>query len=154
MKYLNCLLFLSVISIISCTTITEPTLQKVKNVEIIEVSTKKLEIDAVMVIHNPNSFALDLAEADMKAIVDDIELAHFTQNYDAAMPARSDFDMPIRINLNLTELYKDNPLSAITRGLKILNEKKLSVQFLGDIKVGRGPTKLTVLVDKIELVEF
>ena len=59
---------------ISCGSIEAPSLQNIVDVEIIEISNKILEIDAAMVIYNPNPFALNLAEADMKAIIDGMEL--------------------------------------------------------------------------------
>jgi hypothetical protein len=38
--------------------------------------------------------------------------------------------------------------------MKILNEKQLLIQILGDIKVGKGSAKFSVPIDQEELIVF
>lgn len=147
------ILFLLVI-IFACTPITEPTFERIANVEVLDVSTKQLRVNADMILMNNNSFALDLSSAEIKVIVDDIELADFVQNFDTSMPAKSEFEMPMEIEMKLERLYDRDPLGALTKGLKILSEKKLDVQFLGKIHVGKGMTKIPVAIDRMETIVF
>ena len=148
------ILFTGILFLSSCNSFDEPTLEGIENVELEELSTKKLLVKADMLIHNPNPFALDLAEANLVAIVEEIELAEIKQTYDTEMAANENFRMPVEINLDLTKLYKDDPLGAISKGLKIVNERKLAVLFQGNIKVGKGNAKVPVPIDKIEEVKF
>ena len=147
-------LVISLILMSSCNSIQNPTLDRIEGVTVNEMNTNKLVLDANMVLKNPNIFALDLAEADLKAIVDDIELATIKQSYETSMPANSEFNMPVSINLNLADLYKENPLTAISKGLKIMGDRKLDIKFVGTISVGRGSAKVSVPVDQVEVVEF
>ena len=94
-----------------------------------EMSTKNLVVKAEMIINNPNPFALDLEEADMYAIVEGRELARINQTFGTEMPANQNFRMPVSIDMDLTKLYADDPLGAISKGLKIMNEKRLDVLF-------------------------
>ena len=151
---LSIVLFTFLLFLASCSSFDEPTLEGIENVELEELSTKKLLVKADMLIHNPNPFALDLAEADLVAIVEEIELAAIKQTYETEMAANENFRMPVEINLDLTKLYKDDPLGAISKGLKIVNERKLAVLFKGNIKVGKGNAKVPVPIDKIEEVKF
>ena len=86
MKHLFSIILLSCFIFSSCSTsILEPTIEKIEDVDIIEMSKSKLELNAFMVLKNPNGFSLDLAKANMKAYVDDIELATIDQSFDTSM---------------------------------------------------------------------
>lgn len=148
------ILFITVFYFASCSTIVEPTLERIEDVEIITMNKDKVELNANMVINNPNGFALDLDKADLVAMVDEIELADINQTYETSMPAKGEFKMPIYINLDLNKLYNDNPLAALGKGIQILSDRKLEVQFKGTINVGKGMAKVSVPVDQVELVEF
>lgn len=152
-KYIPLLLFMTVLTI-SCTSIENPTLERIEDVDIISLSTTKIELNANMILNNPNVFALDLAEANLKAIVDDIELAHIQQTYDTEMEANKEFKMPVSINLAVNKLYQDNPLLALSKGMKIMSEKKITIRFVGNIRVGKGSAKVNVPIDQLEVVEF
>lgn len=153
MKYSLLILCLSV-ALYSCTSIEDPTLERIEDVKINEMSKKRLDMDAHMIIMNPNGFALDLASADMKAYVDNVELATITQTYDTSMPANSEFKMPISITMDLEKLYSKNPMAAIGKGLQIMSERKIEVLFKGTIKAGKGVAKVNVPIEQVELVKF
>jgi LEA14-like dessication related protein len=132
----------------------EPTIEKIEDVDIIEMSKSKLELNAFMILKNPNGFSLDLAKANMKAYVDDVELATIDQSFDTAMPANDNFKMPINIKMDLDKLYRENPIAAIGKGLQIMSDKRLMVKFIGTIDVGKGMAKISVPIDQEEMVSF
>ena len=138
----------------SCSSVLEPTLERIEDVDVVEMTKSKLELNAFMVLKNPNGFALDLSKADLTVYVDDIELAKIDQSYDTSMPKEGEFKMPININLDLDKLYGDNPLAAIGKGIQIMSDKKLTVQFKGTILVGKGVAKISVPIDQEEVVKF
>jgi len=138
----------------SCSSVLEPTVERIEDVDIVEMTKSKLELNAFMVLKNPNGFELDLDNADLKVYVDDIELAQIDQTYETTMPKEGEFNMPININMDLDKLYNDNPLAAIGKGLQIMSDKKLNVQFKGTILVGKGMAKISVPVDQMEEVKF
>ena len=156
-KQMKKLLFISyclILILSSCNTVLEPTVERVEDVDIVEMTKSKLELNAFMVLNNPNGFELDLENADLTVYVDDIELAKIEQTYETTMPKNGEFNMPININMDLDKLYRDNPLAAIGKGLQIMSDKKLNVQFKGTILVGRGMAKIPVPVDQEEEVKF
>ncbi|MFT4532944.1 MAG: LEA14-like dessication related protein [Saprospiraceae bacterium] len=155
MKHILSLIFLSFLIFSSCSTsILEPTIEKIEDVDIIEMSKSRLELNAFMVLKNPNGFSLDLARANMKAFVDDIELATIDQTFDTPMPANENFKMPITIKMDLDKLYRENPIAAIGKGLQIMSDKKLMVKFIGTIDVGKGMAKVSVPINQEEMVLF
>ena len=154
MKYsLYTILCLSLL-LSSCTSILEPTVERIEDVDVVEMTRSKLELNAFMILKNPNGFELDLDNADLTVYVDDVELAKIDQTYETSMPKEGEFKMPININMDLDKLYKDNPLEAISKGLQIMSDKKLNIQIKGTILVGKGFAKISVPVDQIEEVKF
>ena len=138
----------------SCSSILEPTVERVEDVDVVKMTKSELELNAFMVLKNPNGFELDLDNADLTVYVDDIELAKINQTYETSMPQKGEFKMPININMDLDKLYGDNPLAAIGKGIQIMSDKKLNVQFKGTILVGKGIAKVSVPVDQVEEVKF
>lgn len=154
MKNISFLFCSLLLLLTSCSSIVEPTIEKIEDVDIVEMTKSNLELNAYMVLNNPNSFALDLAKAELTAYVDDVELASINQMFDTSMPANENFKMPITIKMDLDKLYRENPIAAIGKGIQIMSDKKLNVHFKGSIKVGKGAMKIEVPVDQVELVEF
>ena len=141
---------------ISCNNLTleDPTLERIEDVDINEMNKDRIDMDANLIINNPNGVALDLASADLEVLVDNIVIANIKQTLDATMPAKAEFKMPVKITMDLAKLYKSNPLSALSKGLQVMSDKKLEVQFKGNIKAGKGVIKLIVDVDQVEIVKF
>jgi LEA14-like dessication related protein len=149
------LIFILLASLLySCTSIEEPTLERVEDVKILTLNKSKVEINANMILKNPNSFALDLEKAELVAMLDDVEVANIDQTYETEMPARSEFKMPVYINMDLDRLYNDNPLQALAKGLEIMSDRSLDVRFMGTIKAGKSVAKISVKVDQMETVNF
>ena len=157
MKSTISLLALLTISLfISCKNLTleEPTLERIEDVDINEMSKERIDMNANLIINNPNGVKLDLASADLNVLVDNVIIANIKQTVDSTMPANSEFKLPVKITMDLAKLYKENPLAALTKGLQIMSDKKLEIQLKGNIKAGKGVAKLTVAVDQVELVAF
>jgi hypothetical protein len=77
-------------------------------------------VEAVMTFHNPNNFALDLDKAAINAVYEEKILAKIDQNYETSFPAKSEFKMPLHIDLDVTKIYDYNSLKAVSQGLKLL----------------------------------
>ena len=138
----------------SCNSILEPTLERIEDVDLVEMTNSKLELNAFMVLKNPNGFELDLDEADITVFADDVELAKINQTYETTMPGEGEFNMPININMDLDKLYRENPLQAIAKGMEIMSDKKIDLTFKGTIMVGKGIAKIEVPIDQLEEVKF
>ena len=138
----------------SCSSILEPTVERIEDVDIVKMTKDNLELNACMVLKNPNGFELDLENADLTVYLDDIELAKINQTFETTMPKNGEFNMPININMDLKKLYGDDPIAAIGKSLQIMSDKKLNVLFKGTISVGKGIAKVSVDIDQMEEVKF
>jgi len=153
MRYLLFTFMLSVL-MTACSTIEQPTVQRIENVKIGKFSQAAVEATADMVIHNPNPVALDLAAADLVAIVEGVEVATIKQTFDTSMPANADFNMPISLKMELQKLYEQDALGAMGKAMQIYSARQLVVTFRGSINVGKGTAKISVPVDKVETIKF
>lgn len=140
--------------LVGCSAPQEPSLHSISNVEIVTLSRDAIEITADMVLTNPNPFSLDLAKADLQAMVDEVVLADIDQTYDAVMPADTLFAMPIAVKMDLKKLYGDNPLAAIGQAMQIMSDRHLDVRFVGTIDAGKGAVKMAIPIDQVEPVKF
>ena len=104
----------------SCSSILEPTVERIEDVDIVKMTKDNLELNAFMVLKNPNGFELDLENADLTVYLDDIELAKINQTFETTMPKNGEFNMPININMDLNKLYGDDPIAAIGKSLQIM----------------------------------
>lgn len=157
MKYaLTSLSLLTIVLFTSCNELTleDPTLERVEDVDVKNMSKDLIAIEANLVINNPNIVALDLASADLNVLIDNIVIANIKQTVNATMLAKSEFKLPVKITMDLAKLSKENPITALSKGLQIISDRKLDLQFKGDIKAGKGIAKLTVAVDQVETAKF
>ena len=153
MRYL--LFSILLLSFVSCeTTIQEPSLVNISHVNINTLNKNLVDVDADLIFLNPNNFELDVASADIKASIDNVEVAIIKQNYDLKMKANVNFEMPVNIKMDIKKLYDENPLAALGKGLQIMSDRSLDVKFSGSLKVGKGVAKISVPVEKELKVKF
>ena len=152
---INCLFYLFIMLLMgSCAEIQDPTVREIENVDVVTMNKSLVEVNADMVIYNPNGFALDLDRADLLAFIDDVEVATINQTYEASMPPRDTFHMPVFIRMDLDKLYNENPLAAIGKSVEILSKRSVEVSLKGSIHAGKGFAKVSVPVDRKEEVKF
>lgn len=155
MKPLLSILLLSLVGL-SCSSISEPTVERIENVKIESFSQSRVSATADMVLLNDNAVTLDLAAADLVAIADGIEVATIKQNYDMTMQANAESKMPMSLDIDLQKIYDStgDAVEKMNKAIELYSKRELLIQFQGTIKVGRGSAKLSVPIDKEELVKF
>ena len=156
MKHIQIVLLFSILgfTLSTCNQWERPTLERIENVNINEFTTKRVSGTIDMILKNHNPFELDLASTDLVAIHDNIEIAKIKQTFDTKMPGNAEFKMPIKLEMDLEKLYKDDPLSALGKGMQIYSKREIEIQFKGTIEAGKGAAKLPIPIDRIELVKF
>ncbi len=148
------LFFLMAVSIYACNQVQDPILKGVENVEIVEANKDHISLKAELVFDNPNGFNIELDRADISAFLDDLEVASFAQSLNSEMNANEVFHMPFDIDIDLKKIYSLDPMFALTKGLKIMRDKKVLVRYMGTIHCGHGKVKIPIKVDREEWVSF
>ncbi len=148
-----CFLILSHL-LFACQSVEHPKVLDIDNIKILNASMDQITFKADLVLSNPNAFGLELSSADIDVLLDDVSIGKMTQSLDATMPAKTQFSIPMHIALNLKKLYAENPLDNVGKALQILSKKELNLQFVGEVKAGKGKFKLNIPVEQDKQINF
>ena len=138
----------------SCKKIKQPQVVGVENIEVISVNKDSIVLDGVLMLQNDNRFSINLKETDLKVIMWDVEVAEIVQTLNTEMKAKSQFELPIRIKLELTKIYEEDPLAAVTKGLEMFSRKELTIDLIGHIKAGKDIASVIIPVERREVIEW
>jgi LEA14-like dessication related protein len=121
--------------ITSCSRIEEPEFKTIKKVSIEKFGLGKSCIKADLLFFNPNTLGVTLKEMKLDLFVDGSLMGHTDQDLDLKIGRRSDFIIPLKIEVD-TKTTMKNLVSGLIKG-----EANISVK--GSIKVSKaGISKL------------
>ncbi len=138
MKTLLFLLAAALLVVQGCQRPTEPEFRDLENVQL-----KGAKRDGTLVItadarfHNPNGFGLKATGLQFEAFIDDRHVATVQQTVSTDVPARSEFSLPVEINVPLKKVYEDlgdllgGLLSRKMQEVRLRLEGKILVEALG-----------------------
>ncbi|MBP6432669.1 MAG: LEA type 2 family protein [Ferruginibacter sp.] len=89
-------------------------------------STTKVNID--LIYYNPNNFGVQLKKTDLDVYVDGIFLGTTSQEYQINIKKRSDFTLPLSIDVDTKNVFKNL--------YSTLFNKEVTVKVTGKVKVG------------------
>ncbi len=126
------LLFLKSLTILlfSCSTPKELEYRDFKNFTIDKVGFSATTIKMDLVYYNPNNFGLQLKSTDLDVFVDNNYLGHTVQEQFVSIPARAEFAVPIKIDVDMKNLLRN--------GLATIINTELNVKVTGSVKVGKA----------------
>ena len=102
-----------------------------------------VNIEAIATFNNPNEISGKLKKVDIAVLLKRDTLAMLTQRENLRIVKLSDFDVPIRAQLSMEELQS----GVLSNIFSILGSKKLSLRFIGEIKVSSWGVTRKVPVD-------
>lgn len=138
----------------SCNAIKDPEFKDVSNVKILNASMEKIDIEADILMHNPNGFEMNASSAEIVAFFDQKEVAQINQKIDGIMPANGDFTFPINVTVNPKDLFGDDVMAAMAAAMQLLSKRELNVMFNGNINVGKGVFNIDVPIEYNQDVKF
>ncbi len=134
MRHNKIFLFLfSAVVIVLFTSCSSPKALEYRTVTGFSVSKLGLTTSTVnmsMVYYNPNDFSMQLKQTDLDIFIDSNYVGHTTQEVPVTIPALSEFNIPLSVNVDMNNLFK-NALTA--RGVKAI-QRTVS----GNIRAGKG----------------
>ncbi len=137
------------ITISSCSTPKAPEFEKIKNVHITSQKGAIYTITADAICSNPNSIGGDLLGMEMDIFVDDVEVAHLSQEKSAVIQPESEFTVPIIFEMDINKVLGENK-GFLQGALSKLLKNSLDVKFKGHLKVKFLEVKFKVPVDFTE----
>jgi len=91
-------------------------------------STSTFKVD--LVYYNPNNFGLQLRRTDLDIYIDSNYLGHTAQDYQINIPKRSEFTLPLSIEVDMKNAYKN--------AIPALFGKEVIVKVVGKVKIGKA----------------
>ena len=83
-----------------------------------------------VVYYNPNNFGLQLNRTDFDIYIDSTYLGHSAQDVQIAIARKSNFTVPLRVNLDVKNLLKNGITSYFNRNV--------AVKVVGSVRVGKA----------------
>jgi LEA14-like dessication related protein len=114
-------------------------LKNIKDVVVDASSDPVLKANAIF--YNPNDIRGKLKNIDVEIFVNGKKAANVKQDYNTSIPARSEFTIPLQVNLAMKELGFMETLMGMVGG------KKFEVRYLGSVKFSYKGVPFKVPVD-------
>ena len=105
-------------------------------------STFKLDL----VYYNPNNFGLQLKRTDLEIYVDSNYLGHTAQDYQITIPRRGEFTIPIQIEVDMKNAYKN--------AIPALLGREVWLKITGKVKLGKANVFKTFTINYEGLQKF
>jgi LEA14-like dessication related protein len=110
-----------------------------KNLTVDKLSFAGAALKVDLVYYNPNNISLQLNRTDLDIFVDSTFLGHSSQDVQIAIPKKSEFTLPLKVDLDVKNLLKN--------GISALLKKDVKVRMLGSVKIGKGGVYKSFPVD-------
>ncbi|MCA6078577.1 LEA type 2 family protein [Fulvivirga sedimenti] len=118
-----------------------PEFKYVENVRVTNVTDKEAYLNADAVFYNPNEQGMTLRGIDVDLFIEGREVGRIEQSNKIKIPASSDFKIP------LDATFRIGDVGVLNTVLGMLGGKKLSVRYMGYIKVTMNGLPVRVPVD-------
>ncbi|MDG5491694.1 LEA type 2 family protein [Psychroserpens sp. SPM9] len=148
----NILLLLTVcITILNCSVKEKPVFIAVEEIELVESTSKTVTLKADAIFQNPNDVGGSLESDDISVFVNDIKVAQVSSER-FKVPAKKEFTIPLKVKMSTDSILKLKGTDAIGTLLNSLLNKKIKVQYKGDIIYKTFGFSYTYPIDETEMV--
>jgi LEA14-like dessication related protein len=127
---LPCLLVVSILLLPSCRAPKELEYKDFKDFSVEKLGFSSSAVKMNIVYYNPNNFGLQLKRTDLDIYIDGTYLGHTSQEYQVDIPKRKDFQIPVKIDVDMKNLFKN--------AFNTLFSKEVVVKVTGRIKLGKA----------------
>ena len=154
-KQMKNILYLVLISVflLNCSVKKKPTFIKVDEIKFLSLRSDTVRLQAKAFFKNENDIGGKLSTDKIKVIVNGAEVAQVSSE-EFKVPANKEFSIPLNVVIPANKVF-DNKKGGILGGLlSSLINKKVDVQFKGDIKYKVLGFSNTYTVDKTQEVKI
>ena len=157
MKHINRLILLCLFSfaVTSCSSLKDPEIKDVKNVEIEDVRIGKpteIDVTADILIYNPNAVGLNVENTEFDVFLDDKFVTHITQESSFKLKAKEDSKFPIAFTVSVDKGDLLSNLGSLLGNL--LSEKKMNLKTVGFVKVKVAGLPVKIPFEHVEPIDY
>ena len=131
-KHLLPFFILSLLSVFlnSCASLKEPTFQRIENIKPEKLGFDKSILNLDIIYFNPNNSRLKLKKAEGEAWIEDNFLGHFLIDTLINIPAKNDFILPVKLQMDMSKIIKSSILAFLS--------PEVVIKVNGNARVGKG----------------
>lgn len=122
-----------------CSPVKEVVFTEIRNTRIEKLGFASSILKADLVYYNPNSFGVELRNAEFDLYLNQTFLGRSRQTTQVQVPRRQSFVLPVEMELDMKNLLKN--------GITALFNKEVTLQAKGQVRVGKGRIFRTFPVD-------
>jgi LEA14-like dessication related protein len=122
----GCLFFFGV----SCKKPEAPEYLGFQNIQVSKMDMQQSIISADVKFYNPNAFPMQLKKAEMDIFINEKPANHYVLDSTINIPAKDSFWVPVKLNLNINNLFSN--------ALQSLMNDQLLIRLEGHVKVKKG----------------
>jgi LEA14-like dessication related protein len=138
------LVFFALVVLSSCVPRDSIVLRDIKNLKLDQTDLENAILDGEAVFYNPNNSRMRLREINITVFVDGKKSAYVDQKLSALARAKSEFTVPVKVQLSLKELGLMNTIMSLFGG------KKYELHYKGYLKVKVNGLPLRIPIDHKE----
>ncbi len=101
-----------------------------QNFKIQKIGASSSTVSMELVYYNPNQMGLQLKRTELDIYLDNTLLGHTSQEMQITIPRKSNFVIPIKVNVDMKNIWKN--------ALNSLLSKEILVKVKGSVKVGKA----------------
>lgn len=154
-KQMKNLLYLIVISVflMNCSVKKKLTFVKVDEIQFLSLKRDTIHLQAKAFFKNENDIGGKLSTDEIKVFVDGAEVANVSSE-EFKVPANKEFFIPLSVVIPADKVFEKSKGGLLGGLIKTLLNKKVNVQFKGDIKYKVLGFSNTYVVDKTQEVKI
>ncbi len=144
---------ITLLIIYGCDRPQAPIFEIIREVKIKEQTDDLVTLTAFADFYNPNNYQIILKKADIDLLLNDKKISSLEQEFDLKIEKQSKFTVPLEATFSQSQINEDLISSAIS----LLMGRKLSLRYVGSIKVKAYGVKIKVPVNgesKIDIREL
>lgn len=149
-----CLAWVVCSVIISCASVSAPTITRIKAAEINSMNTRSIQVKMMLEIFNNDENSLRVNSFDLEALSDGLLLDKYSGELSSSMLGKSTFDLPLEFALSLSPLAKRDGIDVMAKGLRIYNGGELPLTIKGQIEVTDGRSVSILPIEYSQQVIF
>jgi LEA14-like dessication related protein len=140
-------------SILSCTVKEKPIFKGIELIEVVDSNSKAITLKATALFENPNDVGGNLKSDAISIYVNDIKLATLSsESFD--VPARKEFTIPLKVAISTDSILKMRGTDAISFLINSLLQKKIKVQYKGELIYKTFGFSYSYPIDETEMVKL
>ncbi|MGB0886347.1 MAG: LEA type 2 family protein [Chitinophagales bacterium] len=134
----------------------KPEFKRFENLNVKSISSTIYDIDADVIVYNPNSISVYLNNTDIDVFANEVKISTIKQTNKTEVSKKSEFSIPLKANLSLKDLVKNESsvLNIINSSLSAYKDKKIDLKFIGTAEFEVGGIKFDIPIEYDEVVNL